>query len=318
MAEDEPCGGPERPWVRVVFLGTPDRERLTSSMLSDLRAGLEPSKIAVCRADAPSVSEPLAVLNCAFSEDGLKVTLEVVDRVTNKRVVRDIQLAKLPADGRSLALAVEGEELLRASWAELGLASESRARDDPAPPEAVRAVVQPPVRPRDVGRAVLGGRGSIAHYALDQTQYGGDLFALLPLLGKLSLELGIGARGALAKTTTHGTVNAWMLNGDLGVHLPWLQQGDLELDAQLTSHFSSVQYRAQAAANATSAQARGFAGLARLGVGAIFGATRTVRSFTTLGVGYPWLSYAATDGGQRVTGTSGLELYASTGVGVAF
>jgi hypothetical protein len=287
-------------------------------MLSDLRAGLEPSQIAVCRADTPTSSEPLADLICSFSEDGLRVTLEVVAHVTKKRVVRDIQLANFPADGRSLALAVEGEELLRAGWTELGLASSSRASQEPARPEAAIVPVPARARPAQRGAWVLGIRGSVARYSLDQTQYGGDVFALVPLPGNCSLELGVGARGALAQRSAHGTVNAWALSADLGVHVPWLRRGELELNVQLGSHVSSIQYRAEADASATSAQARGFAGIARLGLGASFGAARGVRSFTTLGVGYPWLSYAATDGGQSVTGASGFEVYANTGVGAAF
>ena len=285
-------------------------------MLGDLRAGLEPSKIGVCRAGAPSTSEPVALLNCSFSADGLDVTLEVVDRVTEKRVERDIKLGALPADGRSLALAVESEELLRASWAELALDAPSRTEKNP--PAELRAVVEPP-RPRLAPRGTpIGARVAIAHYAGDQTQYGGDAFTLIALPARLGFEVALGLRSALPTSSAHGTVTASAVSADLGLHLPWFRTGDLELDAELSSHFLLLDYRARASGAVRASEARGFAALGRLGLGAVFGAQRALRSFTTLGLGYPWLSFSASDAGRTVSGVSGLELYATTGLGVEF
>jgi hypothetical protein len=79
-----------------------------------------------------------------------------------------------------------------------------------------------------------------------------------------------------------------------------------------------IDYEARAARATTASAARGFAGSGRIGLGAIFGAAHALRSFTTIGVGFPWLSFAAADGGHTVTATSGLELYASSGLGVEF
>ena len=310
------CGGPEEPWVRVVFSPSATQEALKSAMLNDLRAGLEPSQIGVCRDGAPSQSEPVAILNCTFSPDGLQVSLEVVDRVTEKRVERDIKLGALPADGRSLALAVESEELLRASWAELGLDAASHPKK--APPAALRAAIAPPRVAPHARRAPVGARVAIAHYGGGQTQYGGDAFTLIPLPAQLSLEVALGLRGALATTSAHGTVTASAISSDLGLHWPWFRSGDLELDAQLGSHFALLEYQARPAGSAKASGARGFVGTTRVGLGAVFGAAHALRSFTTLGVGYPWLAFAAADDGQTVTGTSGFEIYASSGLGVEF
>ena len=52
------------------------------------------------------------------------VVIELDDRVTHKRVARDLPLRNIPANGRALAIAIASDELLRASWAELTLTRE--------------------------------------------------------------------------------------------------------------------------------------------------------------------------------------------------
>jgi hypothetical protein len=316
-ADELGCGKAGEPWVRVLFSPAAGQDTLKSAMLTDLRAGLAPSKIGACREGMPSTSDPVAILSCTFSADGLTVSLEVADRVTEKRVERDIKLGALPADGRSLALAVESEELLRASWAELGLDAKPRTEKAP-PPAELRAAIRPaPVTHATRGTPV-GARVAIAHYGGGQTQYGGDAFTLIPLPVQLSLEVALGLRGSLATTSPHGTVTASAVSADLGLHLPWFRNGDFELDAQLSSHFSLLDYQARPVGAVKASEAHGFAGSGRVGLGAIFGAAHALRSFTTLGVGYPWLSFSAADAGHSVTGVSGLELYASSGIGVEF
>jgi hypothetical protein len=317
-ADEKACGAAGEPWVKVVFSAGPAREALQRAMLTDLRAGLEPNQIGVCQAGAPSQSEPVAILNCSFSADGLEVSLEVVDRVTEKRVERDIKLGALPADGRSLALAVESEELLRASWAELGLDAAPRA-EKPSPAE-LRAVVEPRRAPLVSGArgVAVGVRVAIAHYGGEQTQYGGDAFSLLPLPWRLSLELALGLRAALSTTSAHGTISASAVSADLGLSLPWVSRRNFELNAELSSHFSWIDYRARATGAVAASQARGLASVGRLGLGLVFGASRGVRSFTTLGAGYPWLSFGAGDSGHTVTAPSSYEIYATSGLGVVF
>ena len=314
LAAEDPCPLSEPSWVRVVFSAGPEHDPLKSAMLNDLRAGLTPNQVGICAADRPGSAEPVALLKCTFSEDGLRVILEVVDRVTNQRVSRAIQLAALPADGRSLALAVESEELLRASWAERRLSSKPRVT--PPSEGAPATAASSPRRDESARRAVLGARLGVGHFGLDQTQYGADAFTLIPLFRRASFEIAFGFRGMLSTASAHGTVTASAVNADLGLHLPWLRFGSFELDAQVSSHFSVVEYEAQATASATARAARGFAGVGRLGLGASFGAPHSLRSFTTLGAGYPWLSYSAADSGQTVTGTSGFEIFASTGLGI--
>ena len=286
-------------------------------MLNDLRAGLAPSNIGVCRDGVPSSSAPVAILNCSFSGNGLEVSLEVIDRVTEKRVEREIKLGTLPPDGRSLALAVESEELLRASWAELDLDAAQRSEKKPPPAELRAAIAAPRRAPSKRGTSV-GARVAIAHYGGGQTHYGGDAFALIPLPAQLSLEVALGLRGGLATTSTHGTVTASAVSADLGLHWPWFRSGDFELNAQLGSHFSLVDYQARPLASTQASEARGFAGTGRVGLGAVFGAAHALRSFTSLGAGYPWLSFSASDAGKTATGTSGLELFASSGLGLEF
>jgi hypothetical protein len=74
---------------------------------------------------ASAEREPSALVRVE-GRDELAV-IELDDRVTHKRVARDLSLRGIPANGRALAIAIAIDELLRASWAELTL---RRRRDD--------------------------------------------------------------------------------------------------------------------------------------------------------------------------------------------
>jgi hypothetical protein len=159
---------------------------------------------------------------------------------------------------------------------------------------------------------------AVAHYGGKQTQYGGDAFTRIPLVGPLALEVALGVRAALATTSAHGTISAKALTGDLGLRWAWFRRGDFLLDAELSAELGAIAYRASATPGATAQTAQGFAGTGRLGLGAVFAVSRTFRSFSTLGAGYPWLAYSATDSGRAVSGVSGIEVYATSGLAVEF
>ena len=152
-----------------------------------------------------------------------------------------------------------------------------------------------------------------SHFAAGQTQYGAAAFSLIPLTQSVSLELGLGARAAPVTTSAHGTVSAFLLVADWGLHWTWLRRPSFELNVQLNAQLSDIGYRARATGSATAKDARGFAGLGRVGFGAQFSVTRRLRSVSTLGAGYPFLAYTVSDGGRTISGASGLELDASSG-----
>jgi hypothetical protein len=233
--------------------------------------------------------------------------------VTQKRVGRDLSLEKLPADGRALALAVAAEELLRASWAELALRGVHRPAT--APPPEVRAVVErasPPAAPRRF--TAVGARLAFEHFTGGQTHYGGDLFLVPPLGSSVGLVAAAGARRALSEQAAHGSIGARALSGELGVSVPLLQPSALELGAFISARASWLRYEASAVGEADASSQSGWVVVSRAGLSLAFGRRGVVRSYSTLGVGVPLRAFSASDSGTTVTGASGVELFASTGL----
>ncbi|HEY6878377.1 MAG TPA: hypothetical protein VI299_10190, partial [Polyangiales bacterium] len=91
---------------------------LFDEVRTDLAAELAHRGIEVCDASATD-REPAAVITLTHTDS--TVVIELDDHVTHKRVGRDLEIARLPANGRALAIAIAIDELLRASWAELSL-----------------------------------------------------------------------------------------------------------------------------------------------------------------------------------------------------
>ena len=131
-------------------------ETQRASVLSDLQHTLAGQGIAACSADAHPAAAALATLTVDLSpEDTAKATvdIEVRDAVTRKRVRRDVDLSRVPDDGRAAAIAIEADELLRASWAEIALDT-ARAREaQAAGPTAGRRQ-----RAAGAGAGARGGR----------------------------------------------------------------------------------------------------------------------------------------------------------------
>lgn len=306
------CAG-DKPWVAVEAAAP---ATFGEAVRSDLRAGLAPSSIEVCEREPRPGAEPLArVAIRQVSGGSARYSLEVVDSVTKKRVGRDLSLEKLPADGRAFALAVAAEELLRASWAELALRGVHSA-ETAAPPE-VRAIVdraerRPPSPPRRF--VALGGRVGFERFAGGQTHYGADLFAAVPLGSLAGALLALGARRALDVQALHGSIGATAFSAELGVSLSFLRRGGLELGAFAAERLLSVGFEPDAAPGASARSQHGLALVSRTGLGLAFGSPGVLRSYTSLGAGIPLQSLSASDGGAVVTGVSGLELFASTGL----
>ncbi len=94
---------------------------LVAEVRTDLATELEHRGLAVCGPDGREREPAARVL---LREAGEAVVVELDDRVTNKRVARDLSLVRIPPNGRALAIAIAIDELLRASWAELTLQRE--------------------------------------------------------------------------------------------------------------------------------------------------------------------------------------------------
>lgn len=110
---------------------------LQREIKADLTSDLAARGLSVCTDGADTAGRALADVRVE-RRDGSRYSIEVFDRTTDKRVSRDVSLARIPSNGRALAIAIAIDELLRASWAELAL------RVQPGPPNPTPAPPAPP------------------------------------------------------------------------------------------------------------------------------------------------------------------------------
>lgn len=100
---------------------------LADEVRKDLAAELSSRGFGVCpgrAAQGELVAEVMLV-----QPEPSTVAIQVEDYTTGKRVARDVRLARIPAGGVALAIAIAADELLRASWAELMLRRERAERE---------------------------------------------------------------------------------------------------------------------------------------------------------------------------------------------
>jgi hypothetical protein len=313
---EEPC--PSRAsWVRVDVHGAaPDFAR---RVLEDLRAGLAGSRVGACAEDLAG-NPPLAVVRVVPSRARpTRYAIDVSDAVTRKRLVRDVDLARVPPDGRAFAVAVAAEELLRASWAELEL--RDRKRETPAaspvsPPATPSPEAQPP--PSRSNGDALGARFALEHYAHGQTQFGGDVSWSRPLVSSIGFTFAFGVRKGLDTDSEHGRVQSSAFGAELALEPRLVSWDVVSLQLPVALRGVRVTFSGRAADGAIAREHSGFALFARAGLSLMVAPGGAFRARTSAGAGAPLRSFSASDAGERITGLGGLELFAHTGVAVEF
>jgi hypothetical protein len=288
-------------------------------VLEDLRAGLAGSRVGACAEDAPP-TRPLALVRVAPSarKPSLYV-IDVSDAVTQKRLGRDVDLSRVPPDGRAFAIAVAAEELLRASWAELALRERKRSKPSSAPaaPTAAPPREASPVTPTSSSDA-LAARVALEHYGHGQTQFGGDATWSRPLATWLGFTLALGVRRGLDTESQHGSVRSSTVALELALEPRLLGFGAISLHGAVGLRGARVSFTGDAEGEALERQLAGLALYARSGLLLLVAPAGAFRARTSLGLGAPLQAFSASDAGERVTGMGGLELFASTGIGVEF
>jgi hypothetical protein len=317
QAEAAPgCGRAGRPWVSVAYSGEAWDPKLRASVTADLRAGLDLQGIDACPLGTQGGERPLALIEMRASEDNrVAVSIDVHDAVTEKRVLRDVDLHKVPSDGHGLTLAVAAEELLRASWAELALIDHPAPAREP-PPE-VRQVVERSLGGR--ARFLLGARAAFEQSAQGLSWLGGDaLFAHWPL-DRLGYELALQVRHGLPERSVRGEVESNALGGAAALlFAPSGRSRATAWQVRLGLSALSVGFDGVADGSAEAVQARGLDLHAQLGVGLRQRLVRGLDLSLDAGVGAPLRSVAALDGDTRVTGTGGVQFTTSLGVEARF
>jgi hypothetical protein len=188
---------------------------LADEVRKDLAAELSPRGFGVCPGRAAQ-GELVAEVTLVQREPSL-IAIQVEDYTTGKRVARDVRLARIPAGGVALAIAIAADELLRASWAELMLRreqAEREARELEPPSEAgaesvgeSRRFVPSRRRIREVPAALVLAL-DYAHTSRAWNSVGLDLRLQLRPFRYGLFEIGGGGAWALPVKAELGTVRA--------------------------------------------------------------------------------------------------------------
>lgn len=314
------CGRAGRPWVSVAFSGQAWTAGLQRAVLEDLRAGLRLKGIDACALGSAGSEPPLALIELAADQKArVSVGIDVHDAVTEKRVIRDLDLGELAADARALAIAAAADELLRASWAELALQDAPQPAREP--PAAVEAALRDSIAPARVGRRDhgVGARAAIEHHGGGHTQFGGDAFVAVWFAPRWAFELGVGLREGLTRDAEHGRVESRALVGRADAVLALLPRGRvIGLEAKLGIAVSSVRMRGDAAASAREDEGAGLGAHARLGLGVKLLPWPALALAFEAGAGAPVRSVEAVEDGRVVSSTGGLALHAGVGTELRF
>jgi hypothetical protein len=251
-------------------------------------------------------------------EDTAKATvdIEVRDAVTHKRVRRDVDLSRIPDDGRAAAIAIEADELLRASWAEIALdTARARQAQASARPQVVGTVAQT-LAPAQVGDAgAVGARAVIERYlgGGDLTLIGADAFgrAIAP---RWQLEVAGELRAAPSTSAPHGRVSAFAAGGSVSffVRVAGGRRASLAVGAGASASWLSFRSEPAAGAEGSSYANLLVAGRGRL-VGRL-GLGRAVHATAGVDVGAALLGVEAKDAGAVVASARGLLLAANLGL----
>lgn len=313
-AAEPSCGGPGRPWVSVTFAGGDWPPSLTSSVLGDLRVGLERHGIDAC-ADGTGPAHPrLADVRIAWQGDPkVVVTVEINDSVTHKRVSRDIDLSTVPSDGRGFAIAIATDELVWASWVELAMAPRAGAPKRSAPREVVRGVeAELPHGPE----SRLGAGAALERFGGGQTHFGADALLFVPLGERFGIDARLGARGGRDTTSENGRVLSRGLGLAAHARYALLQASSFELGALAGARAMLLQLQGEAGEGAVDRTASDVVVTARAGVAPTLELVRGLRLELAGTAGYTLVGLEVTDAGDVVSGATGVELGAWLGISV--
>ena len=188
---------------------------LAAEVRTDFATELAHRGLGVCASAASSPREPAAVVELQARD--LLVIISLDDRVTHKRVARDLSLQTIPENGRALAIAIAIDELLRASWAELTL-RRADGEDEDDEEDNDRVVETVPVSAREHGRRHvrsaertryhLGAALGYLHTAHNFDAFALDARASLRPWGFGWFELSLGGLGAVPAHSADGDVIA--------------------------------------------------------------------------------------------------------------
>jgi len=299
------CGQTSRPWVE---LDTHDfaPEIPIQAFVSLLGAELGSHGLDLCTSgDGPNTA--VATVRVSPRPDGIALTIEVHDALTDKQVSRDVVLHGVPLDGRPLTVAIAADELLRASWAELAL----RTAGPPTRPvpsevtETVRDAIS--LSPKPAGLVEIGVALTWQQYTRGLVLYGAEARAALRVTNRLRLGAQFGVSRGVPLSSVDGSVDStsWSLTA-AGLCAITPAENRWHVDAVFFTALEELALLPTPSAGARASEQSGYAFLVGAGPQTRF----TIRpgfelAATALAI-VPLRGVDATDGGRQFAGLSGL------------
>jgi hypothetical protein len=289
----------------------------SAQIAEQLRAALAPRNIELCTVETAS---PVATLDVSENATQASLTLTVRDALTNKSVSRDVDLAAIPPDARSLVIAQAADELLRASWAEL-LVKDAPPPARPVPVEVTTAVEKTIEAPRVVRAPIVevGAGGSAETYTRGRAAFGPDLALVLLPSPRIGARARFGLRVAPKSSAVDGDVQTsatvYAIGALFGV-LP--RTGRLGLDVVPEIVVTRLSFDARASAAGVARSDTSTAIYATLGAQGWLVIAQPVRVGLGVLAGAPIRAVRAVDADSTVSGASGALFGASLLVAGAF
>lgn len=269
----------------------------------ELPAETDRPTLATVSLTAPSVAAPSS-------------TVTIRDRLTRKLIERVVVLGSEPLDVWSVVIAAAADELLRASWVELGV----RGAPTPAfePPEVVRAAVADSFDPPTPGDGAWGAGLDIELVASDGAfLVGGRLGLEQASLDPVLVGLAVGVLGLLPASSDRARFEGAWFVGDLEARLSLVpRRGALRLSLVAMLRTGALVVSAQAAEGLLGRSDAAATVLALGGLRCGVLASRGVLVTLGLLVGAPLLGVAASDGVRDVAAIAGPTVAADLGVGL--
>jgi len=312
-AADGHCAG-DGPWVLVSLRADAWNEAQRQSMINDLGHTLASQGIGACAGGAHPVSAPLATLAVELSPASkATVDIEVRDAVTRKRVRRDVDLSRIPDDGHAAAIAIEADELLRASWAEVALdTARARQAQEAARPQVVGSVRQVMASQAEGGG--LGARAAVEHYVGGTTLVGADGVGRVRLSPRIELEIAGALRIGPSVDAPHGRVNALGAGGGVALLVRVAGGRRASLAAGAGASAGWLEFRAEPAPGAAGAAYGNLLVVGRLRLLGRLALGRSVHASAGVDAGVALRAVEATDVGEVVGSARGIVLGATLGL----
>ena len=315
-AQSVACTESSAEWVQF-SIDEQSNSPLSNKLLELLRVELEPRQISVCTEATSPTRPPIAtirIVHSASSTVGIEVLVD--DAITNKKVMRQLDLRSLPPDTHATAIALGAAELLRASWAEVNLRS-SNPPSRPVPESVKKTLADEDVRiPK---RASLGVYVAGEEFAHGLVQGGVDARISVEVQRPIGIMVRAGVRQVRPVQARDGRVqaDAWHLGVGGSMRLTPLDSS-ASLDLVGRVDLFQLHFLAEPHAGADSNSGSATAVTAGAGISGALLTSTSAQFEAEVVAGGVIKGVRATDTGKEVVALNGAWVGGSLGMSVRF